>query len=277
MELKSDTKSLTDLLRDFYVLSGMRTTVFDDNFIEIAQYPKELCSFCALLRSDSAMRDKCMQSDARAFNICKKSGGLHIYKCHAGLYEAAAPLKYNGIIIGYIMLGQIADKDSREQGWSKVLDYLKELPVDFTKLRTAYNQLGCVTETQLHAAAKILEACACYIHLYNCFAPAKEDIYQRLENYIENNIDSKLTSDVICRELGISRATLYIASSKHFGMGVAAYIKHKRLQLACRLLQMTNYKIATVASMVGIQDYNYFTKLFKKETGMTPKEFRKKA
>ena len=46
------------------------------------------------------------------------------------------------------------------------------------------------------------------------------------------------------------------------------------LQRAKELLTDTNIPIYQIANEVGIDDYNYFTKIFKKEIGITPKDFR---
>jgi AraC-like DNA-binding protein len=55
---------------------------------------------------------------------------------------------------------------------------------------------------------------------------------------------------------------------------VTAYIREKRMQHARHLLRTTNLQIGTVALHCGIPDIHYFAKLFKKETGMTPGQYR---
>ena len=275
MKISFDTAKLTELLKDYYVLTKMRPTVFDDNFVEIAQYPETLCDFCAEIKSHPETCALCKQSDISAFNICRKTGKSYTYTCHAGLTETVAPVKCDGAIIGYMMFGQVTDAQDKELGWNAVYDRVKNYNVDMINLRDSYYRLRTTTPEHIKAAAHILQACAGYIWYSDCLAESGDDLAFRIEQYITRNISSKLTSDLLCNELCISRAMLYQVSRESFGMGIARYIKEKRIKLAGQLLLATDYKISAIAEMTGIGDYNYFTKLFKSETGFTPKEYRK--
>ena len=142
-------------------------------------------------------------------------------------------------------------------------------------LRDSYYRLRTVNSEHIKAAAHILQACAGYLWYSDCLVESDADVAFRIEQYINRNIAGKLTSDLLCQELCLSRAMLYQVSRDAFGMGIARYIKEKRISLASQLLLATDYKISAIAELTGIGDYNYFTKLFKTETGMTPKEYRK--
>lgn len=277
MKITFDTEKLTDLLKDFYTLTKMRSTVFDDNFVEIAQYPETSCDFCAEIKSNPETCARCKRSDISAFNICRKSGTSYTYTCHAGLTEIVSPIKCEGVIIGYMMFGQVVDTNDKEKGWEIVHKKVKDYPVDILSLRDSYYRLRTISPEHIKAAAHILQACAGYIWYSDYLVESGDDLAFRIEQYITRNIANKLTSDLLCNELCISRAMLYQTSRESFGMGIARYIKEKRINLAGRLLLATDYKISTIAEMTGIGDYNYFTKLFKTEMGVTPKEYRKNA
>ena len=277
MKITFDTQKLTALLKDFYLLTKMRPTVFDDNFVEIAQYPETPCDFCAEIKSHPETCARCKQSDISAFNVCRKTGNTYTYTCHAGLTETVAPIKCDGVIIGYMMFGQVVDTHDKESGWENVHKCVKNYNVDLVALRDSYYRLRTISPEHIKAAAHILQACAGYIWYSDCLIESGDDLAFRIEQYITRNIAKKLTSDLLCDELCISRAMLYQTSRESFGMGIARYIKEKRMNLAGQLLLATNYKISTIAEMTGIGDYNYFTKLFKTEMGVTPKEYRKNA
>ena len=55
---------------------------------------------------------------------------------------------------------------------------------------------------------------------------------------------------------------------------VSEYIKEKRIEHAMYLLSTTHLQIQTVALHCGIMDVQYFSKIFKKKTGKTPREYR---
>ena len=77
-------------------------------------------------------------------------------------------------------------------------------------------------------------------------------------------------------EIGISENYLSRLVKKHTGRSVGAWIDIVRIQRAKRLLSDTSQPIIDIAAAVGIDDQSYFSRLFKKETSMTPSDFRKK-
>jgi AraC-like DNA-binding protein len=52
------------------------------------------------------------------------------------------------------------------------------------------------------------------------------------------------------------------------------YITQERLRMARELLRQTDYPVSRVAGSVVYNNLSYFTKIFKRETGMTPQEYR---
>ena len=76
-------------------------------------------------------------------------------------------------------------------------------------------------------------------------------------------------------ETGISENYLSRLVKKYTGRSVGAWIDIVRIQRAKRLLSETRLPIIDIAAAVGIEDQSYFSRLFKKETGLTPSSFRK--
>ena len=77
-------------------------------------------------------------------------------------------------------------------------------------------------------------------------------------------------------EIGISENYLSRLVKKATGRSVGAWIDIVRIQRAKHLLSETRQSIIDISSAVGIEDQSYFSRLFKKETGLTPSAFRKK-
>ena len=61
---------------------------------------------------------------------------------------------------------------------------------------------------------------------------------------------------------------------KETGKTLSEYIRSKRIEFASQLLLDTNLQVQTIAFHCGIMDVQYFSKIFKKETGLTPSEYR---
>ncbi len=92
---------------------------------------------------------------------------------------------------------------------------------------------------------------------------------------IDANLSDDLSLSSLASVQSISPGYLSALFKKEVGKNITEYINEKRIELAKRLLTSTKLQIQTVASHCGILDVHYFSKLFKKYTGKTPKEFRK--
>jgi AraC-like DNA-binding protein len=77
-------------------------------------------------------------------------------------------------------------------------------------------------------------------------------------------------------EAGISENYLSRLVKQSTGHSVGSWIDIVRIQRAKRMLSSTSLSVIDIASSVGVEDQSYFSRLFKKETGLTPSAFRKK-
>ncbi len=91
-------------------------------------------------------------------------------------------------------------------------------------------------------------------------------------------IDTDLAGDLSLRTLAamqsINPSYLSALFRRETGQTLTEHVNKKRIRLASQLLTTTRLQIQTVAQHCGIPDVNYFSKLFKKHTGKTPREYR---
>lgn len=92
-------------------------------------------------------------------------------------------------------------------------------------------------------------------------------------------IDSDLTADLGLKAqaeyLEINPSYLSTLFKKETGVSLTEYVNRRRIEHGILLLNTTNLQIQAIAAHCGIPDVNYFTKLFKKATGLTPMAYRK--
>lgn len=270
MNITFDTEKLYEIMAHFYTLTKIRIVMFDDNFNQILSVPDKDCGFCGTLKENTMLNERCKLCDTNARSVCRNTNNIHTYTCHAGLTESIAPIKMNGIILGYIMLGQIIDKSEKKKKKNDILSYAHY----YTNLDLAeeYDKLTTKSKKQIEAAANIMEACACYLWANRLVRVNEDCLSVLISTYINNNLTADLSVDALCSHFRISRNKLYKISRDSYGMGIAAYIRKKRVENAATLLKFGS-TVANAAISSGFEDYNYFSEIFKKETGVLPSKY----
>ena len=267
---------LLALMQDFYTVTGMRLILFDEQYEELFSYPQKEKTLCFCLRKNTEFDSKCRESDALSFERCKKTGAVHIFKCHAGLSEATAPITENGHIIGYMMFGQVTDNKNKEEFFEEMTELCRVFGVT-DDLSAAIKKIKYRNDAQLRAAARILDAYVHYVQLKEIVHPSGQLLIDSIDRFLDAHMREEITVDRICEEFDISRTRLYDIIRPYTKRGIASYIKRKRLAYAKHLLTATSLSVAEVSDAAGFSDYNYFLRVFKQTYGISCGKLRKKA
>ena len=92
--------------------------------------------------------------------------------------------------------------------------------------------------------------------------------------YMNNNFRLQLTVQEIATNNHISVGRMMTLFSELVGMPPLAYLNRYRVSVACEMLQKTNAPIGEISYAVGVEDRLYFSRLFKKYKGVSPREYR---
>ncbi len=99
-------------------------------------------------------------------------------------------------------------------------------------------------------------------------------LVQKVITLVDFDITADLSLSRQAEMLNVNASYLSTLFKKETGATLTEYVSKKRIEQATFLLTSTNLQVQTIAQNCGIYDVNYFTKLFKKYTGKTPKEYR---
>jgi len=274
--LNLNIQKLLELMKDFHLLTGIRIVIFDSEYNEVLSYPESHCHFCAIMHGNTETRKKCLESNERSFQKCRKTESLEIYHCHAGLVEATAPLIDNNVVIGYIMFGQIADYESKEEMIQKIGTVIEHYKLTVPLEGPDIYNITRKTSDQILAAAKILEACTFYVLLTDMVSLRRQNFMNNVNTFLMEHLSEDLSIERLMDEFQISRNKLYDSTTSYLGVGIAEHIRNLRINEAKRLLIETTLPIHVISDKVGFNDYNYFCRIFKKMVGIPAKQFRKR-
>ena len=109
------------------------------------------------------------------------------------------------------------------------------------------------------------------------FSQADETFLLKLNQIIQENLDSSsLDVTFICKEIGMSRASLYNKLKALTDMGANDYINKFRMEKAITLITGTEMSFTEIAEKVGFTTSRYFSTAFKQYTGDTPTQYKEK-
>ena len=275
MLVNFDIKKLDILLFDFYKLTGLTISIWDTDFNQLTFQPKKIARFCEIIKSTPKGVKRCYQSDKYICSLCKEKGEPVSHRCHAGLIDTAIPLRFENVLLGYIMFGQVVDKNDSTLSFEEVKTLCSDLPVNIDELEKAYEGLQYFSKETIDSAGNIVKVIARYIYLSDLIKFKNNDLATEIERYIINNLSDDINVSDICKLFCISKNKLYAISEQWYQTTIGNYITQKRIEKAKELLTNTDKLIYQICVEVGIPDYNYFTKVFKKATHTTPHKYRK--
>ena len=98
-----------------------------------------------------------------------------------------------------------------------------------------------------------------------------------LTEYIKAHLENPLPVEVLAREAHMSTAQLFRHFQHYFGMTPVQYMNELRINKAKHLLRNPRILVTEVCYMIGLSSLSYFIQLFKRKTGLTPKQYQKNA
>ena len=150
----------------------------------------------------------------------------------------------------------VAIDDAAKQALNKLFDTFWESNDIWAKYSISYKILGI-----LMSRAEAIE-------------PPKHGGILTAMAYMTQNVTQQFTISELAQIAHMSESNFYAAFKKQFEISPISYINHYRLSVAGEKLSISDLPIKEIALSVGINDALYFSKLFKNEYGMSPREYR---
>jgi len=266
MIIRYDIPRLEELIGNLFDLTGISLSVLDTKYQTLAHcsHPGD---FCSCLQKTEEARKHCHSCDNEILKKCSRTGALEGHICAAGLCDSAMPIVKYDTIVGYVIMGRVRSARSPES-----LQYIPVSDPETQKeLKTLYAQIPTLTEKQLSALYAILPS----ILFDNAIHIVYDPLVNEIVEHISTNLKEELSVSSICQRFHISANHLYNVFRENLDRTVNDYITEQRLTCAKELLASTDDPVYEIAENVGIGNYPYFCRLFKKRMGCTPVQYRK--
>ena len=266
---------IEEILQSFYEISGMDVAIVNSrNKIIARRYSGAL--YCATIHKSPKCLEKCVESDRCGLCEAYDKGGLYVYKCPFGIYEALMPIYSNDEIVAYLFVGMgIEDCEENER---ELMDTALEISPTLNKknIEKSINEVPRYSKAKLDAYASMLPLIAQYIEANDLLSDTDMTLGQLVKTYVKNNLSKKITLSELSWKLHCSTVTLTEHFKKEYGITIMEYVTQKRMDKAERLLENSDLSIRDISEECGFPDIEYFSRCFKSTHNMSPTSWRKK-
>lgn len=100
------------------------------------------------------------------------------------------------------------------------------------------------------------------------------DLHSKMERYIDEHFKEKISLEKMAEELHANKSYLSRLYKEKQGINISDAILKRKVEAAKEYLRKTDLKIYEVSEKIGFDDTGYFSKVFKKYTGQSPKEYQ---
>ena len=239
--------------------------------------------YCVMIRGTAAGEEACRRCSRGELAVAVGEKGCHFYRCHAGLAELALPLYDTaGNYIGCMNSGQFLVEGEPDFDDDALREVARRCGLDAGRVIELYRSSPRLTRIQLEGVRGYLALLGRLIvstHDRLVFME-KVNVPDRVElirKYVEENYMHPITVAAAAKRFFMSSGYFLHFFRREFGVSFMRYVTMFRVSKACEMLTETDLSVSEIALLCGFGGISQFNRSFRADTGMAPRDFRKKA
>lgn len=273
MLVNYDLQKINTALHDFYNATGIHMDLLREDFTFVNDRSHwGQTHYCKCVQETKEGQASCIHSDQQLLLACRESKTMQLHLCPAGLVDVAVPILYDDTILGYIIFGCM----KTDTDFASVAPYVKALGLCEETMHRLYNEIPFYDSDKIQSVSNIASMLVKHLLLENMLRPDYDENIQKAVAFINQNLDRDLSVRTVSRGAGISKSVLYKRFHACFGCTISEYIHQQRIERAAVLLHSTTLPVEQISQQIGYSSASYFSKSFKKHTGYSPLNYRKR-
>ena len=201
------------------------------------------------------------------------------------IFKKGTPQLYGAYNAEYINDWVHFELDDADINWLTDLGILFDRILPFNNVSQFSNLINCIFSEKYSNNKNATQSGELYFRLlllkisdqFQKTIPSNSELFEQLTKLrqdIYSYPQNAWAIDTICKNLMISKSYLQHQYKQLFGTNIKTDITSSRIEHSKYLLFCTNYKIEHISRLCGYENDVHFMRLFKKETGYTPTEYR---
>lgn len=245
--------------------------------------------FCMYIKSDKEMYHQCLTMIRQMNHKCKENCQTFYGMCHAGLCEYVTPIVNNHDIIGTLNVGFFKSHDKLSLRQIHQVCSHSGLLKEDTATRLFYESIQppLVSAQEL---LPIMELAAQYLSMtYDTIrnthgAPTKkrqtasseDTILSHAAEYVRQNFPNHIAAAELAEFCHCSESYLSHIFKRRLNVNINVYINKVRIEASKNFLMDSDSSVSEIASSVGFDDANYYSRVFSALVGISPSEYRRR-
>jgi len=230
-----------------------------------------ICRYCQSIRMCKGGAAACNNEDREGRKLAFSRKKLVIYTCHAGMTEIVKPIIKQGNLLGYAMIGQIRTITLPPSNWTSLWDSHQS-----EKLADIFRSQPLISESNLIEIIEMFSHLMELLTSNNMIDSIGIDMPSRLSGYIQKHINEALSLSDACEAMNLSQSRLSHVVKERYGISYTTLVRTLKMEHARFLLShYSDMAISEVSLAVGYVDPQYFSKVFRQVSGLSPTLYRK--
>lgn len=284
-----DQKRLHEYLDAFSVSTGVPVTLFtpDGSILEEFQTEKKFCQFFPIYRQPDSVCGSIMLFSAKSsYHL----GEPYIFSCPSGLIHIAVPVVVSEKFCGCAVAGPLSMGPVSAELLTQAFEFNQffELYISLARMSTErgaslrnifgldFKFINSLNElnTLDSLAQWSRELVAHFVDDIFADLPQVSSATTRAVSYINAHYMDKLTLRDLASALFLNESSLSKLFRQELGTSFTDYLNRIRIEHSTELMRNTDRSLLEISGLVGFDDQSYFTKIFKKVTGTTPRQYK---
>lgn len=273
--------TIEDICRylDFMIEQGSYYITLHGDFItipELIRYNIHLNPYCHHIKTTCGSWEECIKKQCNVLEKCREGEFYGI--CYAGVGEYVYPVTLAGKVHGFISFGSFKGRNEK-MALEKLRHFATKNHLNTDILLKIRDDCliepvpkRCSVDTIIRPLVFMLES---YLEKTSQLGSDSTDLYSSVLRYINTNHTMPLSMKNLAAHYNCSVSTLSHLFKKNCGMSISRYIQKLRIEDAKMLLCHSNIPVTEISYNLGFCNPAYFSEVFKKYTGLSPKEYRK--
>jgi AraC-like DNA-binding protein len=231
--------------------------------------------FCTHIREALNKKDRCLALDKEKMQEALIKKDMITWRCYAGMIESIMPLYYEGVHLGFFMLGRYRDGNKINR---RLLNEYEKKFGSAQDLIIAYLKTPSFSPQQIQDMQNFFRLVVNYIVFQNLIVLKSNLVVEKIIDYAKSNKNKNLSIKEAANIAGRSVSTVSHLFSNLLQKSFKQVMTELKVEQAERYFKEDpDITIKEVAAVLGFDDPYYFSRMYKKVRGFAPSKYREAA